>query len=187
MTGRLAASWIDRNEAATVAGMRTAVAAADESTLTRLAAALEAATEGDGSYFRLLTRRTLAGPAVVDASNAAWSGQEMIASPKPRLGQVTALRHALREKGYFPILLIADANFPFVVDDPTAARKMVADGHVTLATGGTDADVLILQEAKRLNAPVVSNDYMTEWDPGQDVPKLQYTIAPTSGVVTIYR
>ena len=43
--------------------------------------------------------------------------------------------------------------------------------------GGTVADIVLLREAKRLDAPVVTNDHMTDWDVHQHVPKIQFTFS----------
>ncbi len=185
-TGRLVVGWIDRNNAEAVAALRSALATLDDDQKAAIAAALAIAADGDATYYRLLTRTALQGPVVVDASNVAWHGQEMIAAPKPRMGQVLAVRRALRSRGNFPIMLVADANLPFVVDDGALARRMVADSEITLVTGGTDADEHILREAKRLRIPAVTNDYMADWDPEQEVRKLQYTIGHGDGRATIY-
>lgn len=140
----------------------------------------------DISYAAILFRDGLAGPAVVDASNAAWHGQEMIVGGRPRVGQLLAIRRALRERGYFPVLLIADANLPYVADDSARVRQMVRDGAILLAPGGSDADEHILREARRLHAPVISNDYMADWDPKQQVDKVQYDISLVDGHATLY-
>ena len=185
VTARLIVSWIDKNNGNAVQGLRVGMSQISVEQRELVSAALHDHT-GDASYLRLMTRPSLAGPTVVDASNVAWHGQEMLSSPKPRMGQIVAVRKALRERGYFPIILVGDANLPFVVDEPAIARKMVADHEITLVPSGTDADEYILREAQRLGAPVVTNDYMTEWDPSQNVRKLQYSIAHNTGAASIY-
>jgi hypothetical protein len=44
---------------------------------------------------------------------------------------------------------------------------------------GVDADEVLLREAKRFSAPLVTNDYMTDWDPGNEVPKIRFTLSLT--------
>jgi hypothetical protein len=185
-TGRLIVAWINRNQIEAVQAVRSAISSASDADKATVAAAVAAASDGDTTYYRLLARSVLAGPVVVDASNVAWHGQEMIAAPKPRMSQVLAVRKALRARGNFPIMMVADANLPFVVDDTALARRMVADGEISLVTSGTDADEYILREAKRLRIPAVTNDYMADWDPDQQVAKLQYSIAQNDGRATIY-
>lgn len=185
VTARQVLSWIDRGDVDRIEALRQAISAAGEADRTAISSALTSAADGDSTYFRLLARPTLARAALVDASNVAWHGQDMLASPRPRLAHILAVRRALRARGHFPVLVIGDANLPHVIDDPAAVRKMIDSGELSLVTGGTDADEYLLREARRLNAYIVSNDYMADWDPEQQTPKLQFAIAHT-GVATIY-
>ncbi|MDR3707755.1 MAG: hypothetical protein P4L33_05620 [Capsulimonadaceae bacterium] len=184
-SGRAIVAWLDGHDAKAFHALRKALASTSDADRKRVAEAIEAAS-GDDSYYRLLTRKSIAGPVLVDASNVAWHGQEMLSNPKPRMSHILAVRRALRLRGHFPIYMIADANLPHVVDDPQTARRMIADGEISLAISGTDADEHLLREAKRLGGYVVTNDYMADWDPAQEVPKLQYSIAHTTGVASIY-
>lgn len=145
----------------------------------RAISTIAAATGGDESYLKPLIGQTR-GPAIVDASNAAWYDDAQGVADRPRLRQVLAVRAAIRRRGFFPILLIADAPLPHTIDDRDAFARMIARGEVTLSTTGTDADETILREAKRLGATVVSNDYMADWDPDGEVRKLRFII-PSSG------
>jgi hypothetical protein len=62
---------------------------------------------------------------------------------------------------------------------------MVDEEQIHLVLGGSDADEQILREAQRLQAPVVTNDYMTDWDPDQNITKIQYSFT-SDGKPTIY-
>ena len=79
----------------------------------------------------------------------------------------------------FPVILYADAPLPYTVDDPAALRAMLGRGEIALVDSGVDADEVLLREAKRWSAPLVTNDYMTDWDPENEVTKIQYTISLT--------
>jgi hypothetical protein len=186
VTARLIVGWIDQNRQTEVDALRKAVKDLPADQVSLIAEAVNAITENDGSYVALIKRPVLAGPAIMDASNVAWHGQEMIAAPKPRMSQILTVRRSMRYRGHYPSLLIADANLPYVVDDTALARQMVADGQIILVTSGTDADEYILREARRLHAPIVTNDYMAEYDPTQEVLKLQYSIAHATGRASIY-
>jgi hypothetical protein len=149
-------------------------------------AAVDAASCNDETYHNLLTMPRLNGAVIVDASNVAWHGQDMIACPKPRLNRLHAVQRELRRRGYFPIIVIADANFPYDIDDPCCAKQMIANKEISLVNSGIDADEQIVREARRLKVPVVTNDYMTDWDGDQIVEKIQYTIEQ-NGSVSLYR
>jgi hypothetical protein len=186
LTARRLIAAIDRNDISLVNSAREAMLGMGAEDLQPLERALVGASGGDGSYFQLLVRSGAAGAVVVDASNVAWHGQEMVVGGKPRIAHLLALRAALRERGYFPILMIADANLPYVIDDTAKTRQMERDGELTLTPSGTDADEYILREARRLHAPVVTNDYMADWDPDQKIGKVQYDISLVDGRATLY-
>jgi hypothetical protein len=143
------------------------------------------AADGDPVYGRVLAPKFSRGPVVVDVSNVAWHGQEMLAQQQPRFEYILAIRRTLRDRGYFPVVLIADANLPYVINDSSTVRKMVDEEQIHLVLGGSDADEQILREAQRLQAPVVTNDYMTDWDPDQNITKIQYSFT-SDGKPTIY-
>ena len=187
LSARQIVAAINRNDANLIDMLRDVVSRLDDATRSAIKTAVLLASEGDESYYKLLqTTEIRRGPVVVDASNVAWHGQEMLANGHPRLEYVLSVRKALRERGYFPITLIADANFPFVVNDKPAARRLVDEGEITLVTGGSDADEQLVREAKRLRAPLITNDYMTDWDAQQLVNKIQYVISLSDGHATLY-
>lgn len=147
----------------------------------RVQAALERAAGNDLSSLQPLLR-TPRGPVLVDASNVALHGQEMLARPRPRLRALQAMRRALLGRGWFPIDIIADANLPHHIDEPGALAEMRARHVVRLVDSGTQADEALLREAKRLSAPLITNDYMTDWDPQGTVTKIRYTFSHTGDV-----
>jgi hypothetical protein len=90
--------------------------------------------------------------AVVDGSNVAHAGQE-----SARLANILIVRDKLVEQGFEP-LVVADAALRHQVDDHAGYERLVAEGSVTQAPAGTDADYFILSFAKELGAAIVSND-----------------------------
>jgi len=172
---------VDRSDEAVVDKLRVALnqlRTANPDDYGRCISAIADAAGDDESYLKPLIGRTR-GPAIVDASNVAWYDDSKGMADRPRLHQVLKVRAAMRQRGYFPVLLIGDAPLPHTVDDRDAFARMMATGEVTLSTTGTDADETILREAKRLGATVVSNDYMADWDPDDEVPKIRYVIPNT--------
>ena len=74
-------------------------------------------------------------------------------------------------------MIYADANLPYVIDDPAALRLMLGRREILLVDAGTVADEVLLRQAKYLTAPLVTNDKMDDWDPDGEVPKVRYTIS----------
>ena len=154
-----------------------ALEATDPETHARIWAALEQAASDDP--LRLLpVRRTPHGPAVVDGSNVAWFDQESLVHGQPRLRHLRAIRRALWARGFFPVILYADANLPYFIDEPAVLRGLRDSRELQLVDAGTVADEVLLRTAKLLGAPLVTNDRMEDWDPEHKVTKLRYTISP---------
>lgn len=147
----------------------------------RVRLALERAAGDDLSLLQPLLRAPR-GPVLVDASNVALHGQEMLARPRPRLRALQAMRRALLRRGWFPVFTIGDANLPHHIDEPGVLADLRARRVVRLVDSGTQADEALLREAKRLSAPLVTNDYMTDWDPQGTVTKIRYTFSHTGDV-----
>jgi len=179
LTARRLVDAVDRGEAPLIDTARDALLAlknSDPETHGRIWLALEQATSDDLSRLTPL-RRAPRGPIVVDGSNVAWFDQESLTQGKPRLRHLWEMRRALRERGYFPVLLYADANLPYFIDDPVALRLMQGRGELMRVDAGTAADEVLLRMAKHLNASLVTNDKMEDWDPEGEVPKIRYTIS----------
>ena len=178
-TARQLAEAVDRGQEALVQTARAlldGLKKSDPQTHARVWTALEQAANDDPT--RLLPlRRAPRGPAVVDASNVAWFDQESLVHGKPRLRHLREIRRALRQRGYFPVVLYADANLPYFIDEPPALRVMRDRRELTLVDAGTVADEVLLRYAKLLGAPLVTNDKMEDWDPDHEVTKLRYTIS----------
>jgi hypothetical protein len=149
----------------------------DPDTHTRIWAALERAASDDLARL-LAVRRTPRGPVVVDGSNVAWFDQESLVHGQPRLRHLRAIRRALWARGFFPVVLYADANLPYFIDEPGPLRALRDRQELLLVDAGTQADEALLRTAKLLGAPLVTNDRMEDWDPKHEVVKVRYTISP---------
>ena len=154
----------------------TALTASDPETAQRVWNALEQAASDDPAQLVPL-RRTPRGPIVVDGSNVAWFDQESLVHGKPRLKHLRAMRRALWTRGFFPVILYADANLPYFVDEAVTLRTMRDRRELTLVDAGTVADEVLLRMAKHYGAPLVTNDKMEDWDPDGEVTKVRYTIS----------
>ncbi len=179
LTARILTDAMDQGGTALVDAARaslTSLEKSDPEAYTRLWAALEQAAGSDLSRLVPLKRKPR-GPAIVDGSNVAWFDQESLIHGKPRLRNLREIRRLLRERGFFPVVLYADANLPYFIDEPDVLRQMIGRRELLLVDGGTVADEVLLRQAKHLGAPIVSNDKMEDWDPEGEVLKVRYTIS----------
>jgi hypothetical protein len=102
-------------------------------------------------------------PIVVDASNVARHDPDPLAlAPRPRVEVLRQMRGYLLRRGWFPVLMIADANLRYYVDDKTGYLALVEAG-IVHETHGTAADTVLIREANALGAPVVTNDRLADW------------------------
>ncbi|MGI4791725.1 MAG: NYN domain-containing protein [Janthinobacterium lividum] len=179
ITARHLTEAVDRAQLSLVEAARAALLgleAADLSTFSRVWAALEQAASDDPNRL-LALRRTPRGAAVVDGSNVAWFDQESLVHGRPRLRHLTAMRRALWARGFFPVVLYADANLPYFIDDKPALLTMRDRQELTFVDAGTVADEVLLRVAKQMGAPLITNDKMEDWDPEGDVRKVRYAIS----------
>jgi hypothetical protein len=121
------------------------------------------------------TRRIL-----VDGSNVAWFGCSVDGGPDP--DNIRHVRQKLLEDGFFPVHVIGDAALPFQVSTPERILRWELCGEITLVEGRTDADEVLLQEARRWRCPIITNDQMRDLDPDGDCDRIGYSIGP-GGVV----
>jgi hypothetical protein len=130
-------------------------------------------------------------PVVVDASNVARYNPDPLATyrptpPPPSTGNLLAMRDFLWKRGYFPVLLVADANLRYHVDDKKAYVALVERGIVREVAGGTSADEKLLAEARGHVAPLVSNDRFSEFgDAVKRIERVAFEIFP-GGVVILH-
>jgi hypothetical protein len=185
LTARSLSSAIDRGDVATVDSARAALAKMNKQVRDRVGFAVDRVATP--SHFRLLARRELVGAAVVDASNVANYEREMMGRSGAALDNILAVREAVREAGYFPVLVVCDASLPFTIDRPEELRAMIGREEIEIVVSGTDADEVIVRDARRLGAIVVSNDYMADWDPSDEIEKVQFVISMTDGRASLFR
>ncbi len=176
VTARQLMNAVDTGKEPRVTAARAALTRLRPEETARVWAVLEQASSEEPT--RLLPlRQTPRGPVVVDGSNVAWFDQESLVQGQPRLRHLTAIRRTLWARGYFPVVMLADANLPYHIDDTPALRQMQLRGELSLVDAGTVADDPLLRQSKHLSAPLVTNDRMTDWDPHGEVVKIRYTIS----------
>ncbi|WP_420857613.1 NYN domain-containing protein [Marivivens marinus] len=114
-----------------------------------------------GLFFlrRRLRRRWI----VVDGSNVMYWDQDVA-----DIRTVRRVVAQLRQAGFHPLIWF-DANAGYKLADrymgpiPLARQLGVRAQQVRVAQKGTPADPFILSDARRLRAPVVSNDRFRDW------------------------
>ena len=181
VSARHAIAAVDANAVAVVTATRRGLARLKEIDAKRYAdcmALLELCSGGDTSYLTPLVKEPR-GAAVLDASNAAWFDQESLVEGRARLRHIIELRRLLRSRGYFPIAIYGDAPLPYTIDQPGELRAMVDRHEIALVDSGIDADEVLIREAKRLSATLVTNDFMVDWDPEGRIPKIRFGIPAT--------
>ena len=100
---------------------------------------------------------------VVDGSNVMhW------ADNAPMLGVVASVLADLKGRGFYPLIWF-DANVGYKVEgryigpDRLARHLRLDPRQVSVAPRGTPADPLLLTDAQRLNARIVTNDRFRDW------------------------
>ena len=176
ITARQLLDAIDAGKEPRVTDARAALGRMRDEDTARVWAALEAASVDEPTRLQPL-RHKPRGPVVVDVSNVVWFDQESLVQGQPRLRHLRAMRRTLWARGLFPVLLVADANLPYWIDDALTLKQMQQRGELSLVDAGTVADEVLLRQSKLLGAPLVTNDRMTDWDPHGEVVKIRYTIS----------
>jgi Zc3h12a-like Ribonuclease NYN domain len=98
-------------------------------------------------------------PVIVDASNIArYNPDPMLAPTAPLLQSVLLMRDFLLQRGFFPVLLIADANLRHLVQEKAHYADLVERHVIQEAPPRTSADEILLRLARQHMAPVVTND-----------------------------
>ena len=92
---------------------------------------------------------------VVDGANVAY--EELSKKGEPKVSNINAVRNALKEHGFTPIIII-DASLRFDIDDPDQMETLIDDQEFRQVPAETDADFFVLETADRYGALVVSND-----------------------------
>jgi hypothetical protein len=117
---------------------------------------------------------------VVDASNVARHDPDPLSlSATPRVATLLAMRDFLLRRGFFPVLLIADATLRYHVDDRAAYLALVERGLVRETPPGTSADETLIAEAREREAPLVTNDRLSEWgDAARRIERVGFAVHP---------
>ena len=93
--------------------------------------------------------------AVVDGANVAHI--ETSEEGAPRVANLVAVRQALKQRGYAPIIIV-DASLRHYIDDPARLESLLDDQVIRQAPAEVDADYFVLETADRFEGLVVSND-----------------------------
>jgi hypothetical protein len=122
--------------------------------------------------------------AVVDGANIAFA--EKSKGGKPKLANLLAVRDALSERGYRPILIV-DATLRHEIDDAQAFEALIDKGEVHQAPAGTEADYFVLKTAQIEEGVIVSNDRFDKYA-GEfgEVRKRRIPLMIVNGNVQIY-
>jgi hypothetical protein len=127
-------------------------------------------------------------PVVVDASNVARHNPDPLAAylpspPPPAVANLLAMRDHLLRRGFFPVLLIADASLRHHVDDRAAYGALLERGCVQEVSAGTSADEVLIREARNRAAPLVTNDRLAEWgEAARRIERIGFDIAASGRV-----
>jgi hypothetical protein len=170
---------INRNDELAVASVRKALDKMKVSNPTARKAFLTSVRAVDQTCVAALTDKTL--PCVVDGSNVAFAHKSD--SGKPRLNNILLIRKTLRDRGYFPVIIFADANLRYRIDQRGSVEKLIETEELLLVDSGTDADETILREAKRRDCPIITNDRMLDNDPENEVPKIRFDLDHETAVL----
>lgn len=107
-------------------------------------------------------------PAIIDGSNVANANPKQKRARFAYLGQIQ--RSAWRE-GYFPVYIIVDASLRHQIDRSDLLMEAVDAGEITMAPAGSSADQLLIEEAKRQHAVLITNDRMNDWPDAKNIEK----------------
>ncbi len=177
VTPRRLARAVDAGDAPFVSRARGGIAALRAANEPLADALLEAVAALHPAAVVPLTEATR--PVVVDASNVARHDPDPLAlSPLPRIAHLLKMRDFLLRRGFFPVVMLADANLRFHVDDREAYLALIERGVVREAPPGTTADAALIAEARERAAPLVTNDRLWEWEEARDIERLGFGIFP---------
>ena len=184
ITARRVVTAVEANEENVVRAVREGIEALRRTNAPLADSLLEAVgTLAPSALFPLVNANTR--PIVVDASNVARYHNDPLALVVQKKAPVTlanlvAMQAYLLRRGFFPVLLIADASLRHVIDDKSRYTSLVERGVIWETAAGTEADEVLLQEAQRLSAPVVTNDRLAEWgERAQQLERLRFEIHHT--------
>ena len=102
-------------------------------------------------------------PVIVDASNVArYNADPLLAPTAPRLQSILLMRDFLFQRGFFPVILVADANLRHLVQERAQYADMVERHVIQEALPRTSADEILLRLAREHMAPLVTNDLFSD-------------------------
>ena len=123
-------------------------------------------------------------PIVVDGSNIAYL--ETTSNGKPTVRAVERVRERLKQMGYRPIIIV-DAALWHQVDDPDRLNALIDKGVILQAPAGTDADVFVLETARREHTKIVTDDrYRDHADRYPRPEELRSPVMIVDGLVEFY-
>lgn len=96
---------------------------------------------------------------VVDGNNVAY---HLFPQGKPNTQNLILAYRSLTSTGFKPVFVVSTA-LSHKIDKPTALNEFMLSAEVVEAPRGTDDDLRIIQLAKELNAPIISNDRFLNW------------------------
>lgn len=187
VTARRIAQAVDSGDARYIRQVRAGLRALRERDAFPLADALESAVAALSSLAVVpLLRKAEPRPIVVDASNVARSNPDPLAlSERPRVASLQQMRDYLLRQGWFPVVLIADANLRYHVDDRAAYIRLVERGVVREVPPGSIADAFLIREAEEMEAPLVTNDRLQDWgDAAHHIERYGFVLFPEGAALT---
>lgn len=106
-------------------------------------------------------------PCVVDGSNITNMSPER----RARLVYLQQVQRSAWEEGYFPVFIVVDASLRHQIDQADALMELVERGEIQMAPPGTSADELLIDEALRHQAVIITNDRLADWPAAKSLEK----------------
>ncbi|MFW9849794.1 MAG: hypothetical protein ACFFF4_11680 [Candidatus Thorarchaeota archaeon] len=117
---------------------------------------------------------------IVDGNNVAY---HLSQNGVPHVSNLLNAQNSLKASGYFPIIVIS-AALKHKIDKPEVLTQIE---NLIEAQRGTNDDLLILSEAQKRNADIVSNDRFLNWQkshPWVSSRLRKYRLTPTGLILS---
>ena len=114
--------------------------------------------------------------AIIDGSNIA----QMASQRAGKIAYLDTTKNLAHKGGYFPVLIIIDASLRHNIDNSSRLEDMIRSGEIVMAPPYTSADELIISEARRLDAVVLSNDRFSDWPAAKNISKRHVKVNGTT-------
>ena len=114
--------------------------------------------------------------AIIDGSNIA----QMASQRAGKLAYIDTTKSLAHKGGYFPVITIIDASLRHNIDNSLRLEDMMRSGEIVMAPPYTSADELIISEARRLDAVVLTNDRFADWPAAKSISKRHVSINGTT-------